>query len=146
MASSSVGSARGCDGWRDRRAFKIVSLGPAIAITRVSRGPGEMPIDRLLIGCLLVLGGRPLDGDGRRALGNARRRGNFSATGVRHFLAATGAKAPHPTGRRPPSVEAAPVALLGPTPGLRSPLACALGRAIDLPPIAPPAEVDDAPA
>jgi hypothetical protein len=113
MASSSVGSARGCDGWRDRHAFKIVSLGPAIAITRVPCGPGEIPIDRLLIGCLLARGARLLDGDRGRALGDRRRWGNFSATGVRHYLTPSGAELAHPARRGPPSVEALPVALLG---------------------------------
>jgi hypothetical protein len=48
---------RGCDGWRDQRAFKIVSLGLAIAITRVLCGPAEIPIERMLIGGLLARGG-----------------------------------------------------------------------------------------
>ena len=69
-----------------------MSLGPAIAITRVSRGPGEMPIDRLLIGCLLARGHGLLDGDPGRALEDHRREGNFSATRVRHYLTAGGAK------------------------------------------------------
>src|SRR5258708_38157984 len=113
MAPNNVGNARGCEGWRERRAFKIVSLGPAIAITRVSRGPGEMPIDRVLIGCLLARGDGLLDGDLGRALGNGRRWGNFSATRVRHYLTAGGAEAAHPAGRGASPLGAFPVSLLG---------------------------------
>jgi hypothetical protein len=72
-----------------------------------------MPIDRVLIGCLLARGDGLLDGDLGRALGNGRRWGNFSATRVRHYLTAGGAKVAHPACRSAPSVEALPMPLLG---------------------------------
>jgi hypothetical protein len=72
-----------------------------------------MPIDRLLIGCLLARGHGLLDGDPGRALEDRRREGNFSATRVRHYLTAGGAKVAHPAYRGAPSVEAPPVPLLG---------------------------------
>jgi hypothetical protein len=72
-----------------------------------------MPIDRLLIGCLLAHGEGPLDGERGRALGNRRRKGNFSATDVRHYLTAGRAQVAHPARCGPSSVEALPVPLFG---------------------------------
>src|ERR1700728_4424960 len=146
MASRSVGNARGWDGWRSRRAFKIVSLGPVIASTRVSRGPGEIPIDRLLMSRLLARGRGLLDGDPGRALGDRRRAGNFSATGVRHYLTASGAKVAHPARGCPTPDEALPVALLGRATGDGALKISALGRAVDLAPVTRRAEVHDAAA
>src|SRR5260370_37603988 len=131
MASSSVANALGCDGWRDSRAFKIVSWLPVIAITLVSRGPGEMPIDRLLIGCLLARGHRLLDGERDRALGDRRREGNFLATRVRHYLTAGGAGGAPPAPPGTPSVRALPGALLPVAAGRCAAQAGALRRAGD---------------
>ncbi len=66
---------------------KIVSLGPAIAITRVAFGSGASPIQMSLIGRLLGRGGHPLHGDRRRGPGDDLGKDNFSATGVRHYFA-----------------------------------------------------------
>ncbi|MGH7270671.1 MAG: hypothetical protein ACREJ3_09590 [Polyangiaceae bacterium] len=100
----------------------------------------------MLIGCLLAHGRRPLDGDRGPALGNGRRKGNFSATGVRYYLTADGAKLTHATRRGPPPVEALPVALLGYAAGNLALEIPTLRRAVDLPVITRRAEVDDAAA
>ena len=58
--------------------------------------------------------------------------GNFSATRVRHYLTAGGAKVAHPACRGAPSVEALPVALLGRATGDGPLQIAALRRAVDL--------------
>ena len=72
--------------------------------------------------------------------------GNFSATRVRHYLTAGGAKVAHPACRGAPSVEALPVALLGHSTGDGSLQIAARRRAVDLPVITRRAEVHDAAA
>jgi hypothetical protein len=86
----------------------------------------------LLIGCLLAHGYGLLDGDPGRALGDGRWKDNFSATGVRHYLTASGAKVAHPARRSAPSVEALPIALLGYATSDRTLEIAALGRTVDL--------------
>src|SRR5580658_10923102 len=85
-ASSSVAIARGCPGLGKSRAFKIVSLGPAIAITRVALGSGEMPIQMSLIGRLLGRGRGHLRGERRRGERDLLRKANFFSTRVRHYF------------------------------------------------------------
>jgi len=84
------------------------------------------------MGRLLARGDGVLDGDPGRALGDGRREGNFSATGVRHYLTASGAKVAHPARRRPTPDEALPVALLGRATSHGALEIPALGRAVDL--------------
>jgi hypothetical protein len=94
------------------RAFKIVSLGPAIAITRVAFGSGAIPIQMSLIGRLLDHGGCPLHGE-RRGPGDGLGKANFSATSVRHYFSARRPTKPdHPFGCCLPPLGAPPVALL----------------------------------
>src|SRR5690606_40543588 len=85
-ASSRVARARGCFGSLPSWAFRIVSLGPVIATTRVAVEPGAMPIQIDFMSRLLSERlDRHRDGGALRG-GDGRCRANCSATQVRCFF------------------------------------------------------------
>src|SRR5690606_22251694 len=108
-ASSRVARARGCFGSLPSWAFRIVSLGPVIATTRVAVEPGAMPIQIDFMSRLLSERlDRHRDGGALRG-GDDRRRANFSATHVRFFLSLSLTPASRPLRRCQPTVTAQPV-------------------------------------
>ena len=89
----------------------IVSPGPSIAITRVVKEPGAMPIQIDSIGLLLARRRRRhKDGCGLRGR-NLRCRGNFSATRVRFDLPPIGSPPARASSGLAPALVAPPVPL-----------------------------------